>query len=195
MDEVEDFVAVFVAEVGEVAGEGLEAVAEDGFLEGGVEAAEGFEWEVWVAGEPGVGFFGEEVYRFAEELGVVGGGFDEVGVDCLEEGNDVVADAVAGEVAGEVAGVAEVGDLAGVEVGEDFLFGDGEEGAKQRPVEYAHAGQAGEGGAAAEVHDDGFEVVVGVVGGEDEGAVVFLGQRAQELVAFCAAGFFEAAAP
>ena len=72
---------------------------------------------------------------------------------------------------------------------QDFVGGEGEERAKEFAVEGRDAGHPFQAGAAGEVQQDGFGVVVGVMGGDDivEGG----GDLVEPFVAQVAGGHFD----
>jgi hypothetical protein len=181
--------------------EGAEAVELDGDgglagggADGAAATADGFagKEELWEeAGEFGLpaGLF------FAGELGEVGQGVVEVGVVGAELGEELVADLVAG-----VGGVGVGG------VGAPGLVGLGEEGfdvgaaCLQKGAEDLSPGEGKDGvdgaealgpGAAKELHEDGFGLVIEGVGGEDGAGVAGGEEAGEDVVAEVAGGFFE----
>jgi hypothetical protein len=179
---------------GEVLGEVENAVDDGGFglLPG----------KVSVVDEPGAdGLFGEEGGQVADlvdaEFFGEGGGrlFDPVaemagGVGEIEESESegfVILEDHAGAIAlvlgGGVGGVFTPGVVVG-EIVAEGLAANGEEGAVDGEAweggVFGHAGEADDAGAAEEALEDGFGLVVGVMGEENASEVVLLADFAEE---------------
>ena len=134
-------------------------------------------------------------FFFAGQLGEVGESLLDRGVVGAELGEKFVADLVAGKGGVGVGGVFAPGlgdgfeegfdfGAAGLEEGaEDFSFGEGEDG--------VDGAQAFGPGAAEELHQDGFGLVVEGVGGEDAVGVAGGEEGGEEVVAGVAGGFFD----
>lgn len=161
-----------VGDLGGVEAVGVEDFVEEGVGSGGVEEALDVDEGFAVLDVDGVAAEGGDAVE-VDLLGVAEGavgvleGFEEGGVDLLEDGYDEVAYFIAGVVEGVVGGVGAVPELVGADVVQDVLAGEGEDGPQDAPADGGDAGEAADAGAAGEVEEGGFGVVVGVVGDED----------------------------
>lgn len=149
------------------------------------------------------GFVGA-VFDEGEGFACAGGEADEGlldgWVDSLEVREELCPEAVAQERRVAVGGVGPWLQLESVAHGEGILASEGEEGTEHdlsgAAREWAggkHAAEPAHAGAADEVEQDGFGLVVGGVAGDDRIAVFFLGGEGEELVAHGSCGFFDAA--
>ncbi len=90
----------------------------------------------------------------------------------LEQGQEFVADAVSGEAAVGIAGIVAEWLANIAEIFFHFAAADADKRAEERGVSQApragHAGQAGDASAANNAVQNGFGLVVGCMGGEDE---------------------------
>ena len=191
--------------------------AEDSTAKGGVEGAEAFE----LNGDGGFvgrgadsaatasnGFAGEKKLReeavelglpaslfFAGQLGEVGEGLVEAGVLLPEEREDGVADAVAGEGLVGVGGVFAPGLILlaeeGLDIGTTSLEEWAEDSALWQSDDRVDGAEALGPGAAEELHEDGFGLVVEGVGGEDGVGVAGAEEGGEEIVAQGAGGLFD----
>ena len=116
--------------------------------------------------------------------------FDECRIDLFEQWNDVVAHKVAAVDGVVVGGIGAVGQLVCVRVVGYFCAGATEQRAHDVAVSGLDAAQSVDAGAACQVHQHGFDVVVGVVG-YGYGATLFgLAQLLEPCVAQVACGHF-----
>jgi len=141
---------------------------------------------------------------FTCELGEVGEGLVDGGVEGAKLGQELVADAIAGVGGVGVGGVFPPGLVLSAEVSFDFGSAALEEGSEDSsgPLIRAASGRldmddgvdGGEAfgpGSAEELHEDGLGLVVEGVGGEDRVSVAGGDEGAEEVVADAAGSLFE----
>ena len=132
---------------------------------------------------------------FAGKLGHVGEGLVEIWVVGAELGEELVTDFVAGVGCVGVGGVGAPGLVELGEPGFDFGAAGLQEGAENLSFcewdDGVDGAEAFGPGAAEELHDDGFGLVVEGVGGEDGVGVAGGEERGEEVVAEVAGGFFD----
>ena len=166
--------------------EGTEAVELDGDGFGAVggvgaaAAADGFAGEEELR-EDALELGGPAGFFFAGELGEIGEGLVELGVFFAEEREDAVAEAIAGKGFVGVRGVFAPGLVDLFEVVAEVGAAGLEEGAEDAAGVQGRGdgGEAFEPGAAEELVEDGFGLVVEGVGGEDVGGVSRVQQLAE----------------
>lgn len=137
---------------------------------------------------------------FASELGEVGEGLVERGVELAELGKKLVAETIPGEGRVGVRGVFAPGLVEDVEVELDLRAADGEERAEDFAGGLAGQGNEEDGmdaaeavgpGPAEELEEDGFGLVVHGVGGQDGVGPAAAKESVKDLVASVAGGLFE----
>ena len=117
----------------------------------------------------------------------------------FDGGDDLVAEAIARVAEVEVGGVGAEEDVLVMEKGEELSFPEIEKWASDLEGETidrafreaTDAGESGGAGAAEEMEEDGFGLVVGVMSEEESGAISGVSDFGEELVAGVASGGFD----
>jgi hypothetical protein len=181
------------AEAFELDGDGGLRLARSG-ADGAATAADGFAWEKKL-GKEAVELGLPAGLLFAGQLGEVREGLVEAGVLLPEERKDGVADAVAGEGLVGVGGVFAPWLILPAEEGLDVCATGLEEWAEDSAFcqgdDRVDGAEALGPGAAEELHEDGFGLVVEGVGGEDRVGVAGVEEGGEEIVADGAGGLFD----
>lgn len=153
--------------------------------------------ELIVGAEEGEGL-GLQAVVVAVGLGGEAGdeGGDVAVEDVVEEGQGLEAEAVAAVLGGGVAGVVAELEAAGFEIAVDLAAAEVEQGADEmeavvQALNRPHAAKTCEAAAAAEIGEDGFRLVVGVMGEDDDPGVVLFGHAEEEVMARLACGSFD----
>ena len=180
-------------------GMGLEPSVDEAALDSGGEGAEGGGGE---AGgrvlEFGLGV--EEIVFIAEDFGGLPKGLADFATEkFFDGGDDLVAEAIARVAEVEVGGVGAEEDVLVMEESEELSFPEIEKWASDLEGETidrafreaTDAGESGGAGAAEEMEEDGFGLVVGVMSEEESGAISGVSDFGEELVAGVASGGFD----